>query len=143
MKYIIFIILIFIFSSCSSHDFKILETNSQKTTSQSGITVEGRSWVALFSSTGPFEIRLTNNSNRDYKNCEIILDGKYRHSLDGLHTREIGMIKDSVFHKGENVTIYFSDDDSNLIFFEGTEEGYIPEVIGIKCNECDGEWKMK
>jgi len=102
-----------------------------------------RSWIAFFSSTGPFEIRLTNNSNSDYKNCEILLDGKFRHSLDGLHTSEIGMIKDSLFHKAEQVTIYFSDDDSNLIFFEGAEEGYIPEVIGIKCDECEGEWRLK
>ncbi len=138
LKYINFIILVFIFSSCSNQNFKVLET-----TSQSGITVEMRSWIALFSSTGPFEIRLTNNSGRDYKNCEIIFDGKYRHSLDGLHTREIGMIKDSVFHKGAQVTIYFSDDDSNLIFFEGAKEGYIPEVISIKCDECEGEWKLK
>ena len=138
LKYLKFIVLLFIFSSCSSPDFKILETSSQ-----TGITIEGRYWIAFFSSTGPFEIRLTNSSNRDYKNCEIILDGKFRHTLNGLHTREIGMIKDSVFHKGAQVTIYFSDDDSNLIFFKGTKEGYIPEVIGIKCNECEGEWKLK
>lgn len=138
MKHLKFIILVFIFSSCASQDFKVLET-----TSQSGITVELRSWIPFLSSTGPFEIRLTNNSNSNYKNCEIIFDGKFIHKLDGLHTRETGMIKDSVFHKGSQVTIYFSDDDSNLIFFEGAEEGYIPEVIGIKCDECDGEWKIK
>lgn len=138
MKYLIFIIFIFIFSSCGNTDFRVLETSSQ-----TGITVEGRYWKALLSSTGSFEIRLTNNSNGDYKNCEVILDGKFSHPLNGLHTREIGMIKDSVFHKGAQVTIYFSDEDSNIMFFEKAELGYIPEVIGIKCNECKGEWKMK
>jgi hypothetical protein len=134
----IFFILLFIFSSCSSPNFKVLET-----TSQTGITIEGRYWRGFFSSKGTFEIRLTNNSARDVKNCIVILDGKYKHSLNGLHTREKGMIRDSVFHKGEQVTIYFSDFDSNLIFFEGAEEGYLPDMIGLKCDECDGDWKLK
>ncbi len=138
MKYINFVIFVFIFSSCGDSNFRVLETNSQ-----TGITVEGMYWKGLLSSSGSFEIRLTNNSGRDYRNCEIILDGKFSHSLDGLHTRDVGMIKDSVFHNGAQVTIYFSDEDSNLIFFEGAEFGLIPERIGIKCNECEGEWKLR
>jgi hypothetical protein len=135
---IVFLQLIFLLSSCSSPNFKVLESSSQ-----TGIVMEGRYWKGFFTSHGSFEIRLTNNSNQDYNNCVVILDSKYRHSLDGLHTREIGMIKDSVFHKGEQVTIYFSDYDSNLIFFEGAEEGYLPETIGLKCNECEGVWKLR
>src|SRR5512146_940536 len=112
-----FIILITI-SSCSSPTFKVLESDSGNR-----IIMEGRYWHSFFSSKGSFEIRITNNSNQDCKNCIIILDGKYKHELPGLHTREKGMIKDSVFHKGEQVTIYFSDQDSNIIFFDGAEEG--------------------
>jgi hypothetical protein len=134
----VFLQLIFLLSSCSSPNFKVLETASQ-----TGITMEGRYWKGFFSSHGSFEIRLSNSSNQDYNNCVVILDGKYSHPLNGLHTREIGMIKDSVFHKGEKVTLYFSDYDSDLIFFEGAEEGYLPETVGLKCDECDIQWKLR
>jgi hypothetical protein len=137
LKYTIYIFLIFIFSSCGNRDFRVLETSSQ-----TGITVEAMYWKRLFSSSGAFELRLTNNSGQDYKNCEIILDEKFRHPLNGLHTREIGMIKDSVFRNGSQVTIYFSDEDSNILFFEGAESGFIPETIGVKCDECEGVWRM-
>jgi hypothetical protein len=135
---VIYLIFIFFFSSCSSPHFKVLETNSQ-----SGITMEGRYWRGYFSPTGSFEIRIINNSNRDYSNCTIILDGKYKHELEGLHTRERGLIKDSMFTKGEQLTIPFIEDLNNLIFFEGAPEDYIPENIELKCDDCDGVWKLR
>ena len=134
-KYFIFLVL---FSSCSSPNFKVLET-----TSQSGITMEGRYWHGYFNPTGSFEIRITNNSGYDRRNCVIILDGKYQHELLGLHTREKGMIKDSLFTKGEQLTIPFIEDFSNLIFFKGAPDQYIPENIELKCDDCDGVWKLR
>jgi len=137
--YIIIVLqFIFLFSSCSSPHFKVLET-----TSPSGITMEGRYWRGYFEPTGSFELRITNNSSRDCNNCIIILDGKYKHELEGLHTKERGLIKDSIFAKSEQLTIPFIEDLNNLIFFEGAPEGYIPENIELKCNGCDGVWKLR
>lgn len=135
---IIVFVLTFLISSCSSPHFKVLET-----TSQSGITMEGRYWRGYFSPTGSFEIRIINNSSHDCKNCLIIFDGKYKHELEGLHTREEGLIKDSLFTKGEQLTIPFIEDVNNLIFFEGAPEGYIPENIELKCDDCEGVWKLR
>ena len=138
MKHAKFLILLVLFASCSSPHFKVLETDSH-----SGITMEGRYWRGYFDPTGSFELRITNNSNRDCKNCVIILDRKYQHTLMGLHTREKGMIKDSLFSKGEQLTIPFIEDLNNLIFFTGAPEGYIPENIRFKCDDCDGIWKLR
>jgi len=105
--------------------------------------MEGRYWHGFFSSKGSFEIRMTTNSNSDCKSCVIILDGKYKHELLGLHTRERGMIKDSLFHKGEQVTVPFIEDLNNLDFFTDAPDGYIPDIIEMKCDNCDCVWKLK
>lgn len=133
----IFIVLV-LFSSCSNNTLHILET-----VSGSGITMEGRYWHGLFTSKGSFELRMTNSSGQDCKNCIIIFDSKYKHELLGLHTREKGMIKDSTFQKGIQLTIPFIEDLNNLDFFTGVPDGYIPETIELKCDNCDEVWKLK
>jgi len=138
LNFITVLLFLFLFASCSSPHFKVLES-----TSQSGITMEGRYWRGYFDPTGSFELRITNNSGRDCNNCIIVLDDKYKHELFGLHTREKGLIKDSVLAKGEQLTIPFIEDVNNLLFFEGTPEGYIPENIELKCDDCDGVWKLR
>ncbi len=124
LKKTAFFIVLVLFSSCGNNTFHVLDT-----VSGSGITMEGRYWHGLFSSKGSFELRITNNSNQDCKNCVIIFDNKYKHELLGLHTREKGMIKDSTFHKGEQLTIPFIEDLNNLDFFDNVPDGYIPDSI--------------
>jgi hypothetical protein len=139
MRYIKYLLLIFLISSCSEPDFRVLEPN-QKT----DIVIEGRYWRGLLARKGGFELKLINNSKNNYKNCILILDGKYKHTVDGLYSVEKGLLKDSVFRSGEQFTLSFEGDISNMYFFIPDDVGgTIPKVIGLKCDSCNIEWQMK
>jgi hypothetical protein len=124
--------------SCSEPNFRPLEPNRK-----TDVVIEGRYWRGLFARKGGFELRLINNSSHDCKNCVLILDGKYKHTVDGLYSVEKGLLKDSVFRKGDNFTLKFTGDISNMYFFNPDAEGFIPKTVGLTCDSCDVEWQMK
>lgn len=148
-KYIIdvshnkYLLVIIIFSSvllisCSSPTFIPLEPNAQ-----SNILMEGRYWRGFFDKRSDFELRLTNNSGSDIKNSILIFDDKYKHTLQGLHSLERGMIKDSLFRKREQLTFQFNSDISNLTFFNVPNESYFPSTVSLGYGDNLIEWKFK
>src|SRR5437867_750543 len=92
-----------IFISCSSPGFKTLEPNVKN-----GVIMEARYWRGFFDPSGGFELRLTNNSNANLYHSSLGFDDKYKHTLQGLYSVEKGLLKDSVFRKGEQLTLQFS-----------------------------------
>jgi hypothetical protein len=136
-KFIVLILLSCAFYSCGEPHFRVLTPDNQ-----SGIYIEIRQWKGFFDPSGAFELRLTNEGN-DVKNCLIIFDDKYSAQLKGLHTKEAGMIKDSVFHKATQYTLQFSHDISNLLFFQVEEDGYQPKKITLKCDEFNVSWETE
>jgi len=87
-----------------------------------------------------FDLRITNTSEKDIKNCVLIFDDKYSHTITGLHAREKGLIKDSLLRKNEQYILFFSNEDSNLEFFNVDENFIRPSKITIKCDECNIIW---
>jgi hypothetical protein len=105
--------------------------------------MEGRYWRGFFDKSSDFELRITNNSGSDIRNCVLIFDNKYKHSLQGLHSLERGMIKDSLFRKGEQLTFQFNSDISNLTFFNVPNESYFPSSVSLEYGDKSIEWKFK
>lgn len=136
--FIVFIITSVLLISCSSPTFIPLET-----TTQSNILMEGRYWRGFFEKSSDFELRLTNNSGSDIKNCILIFDNKYKHTIQGLHSLERGMIKDSLFRKGEQLTFQFNSDISNLTFFNVPNENYFPSTVSLEYGSMSILWKFK
>lgn len=105
--------------------------------------MEGRYWRGFFDKRSDFELRLTNNSGSDIKNSILIFDDKYKHTLQGLHSLERGMIKDSLFRKREQLTFQFNSDISNLTFFNVPNESYFPSTVSLGYGDNLIEWKFK
>lgn len=124
------LILFILFSSCSTSTFKVLERNGN-----CPVMLEKRKMAG-------FDLRLTNQSDSKLSNCYIILDNKYKHSLEGLYSQERGLIKDSTIYPHEVCTLLFSGDVSNLYYFNIQEIGFIPDEIKLECNGCSSTWKF-
>jgi hypothetical protein len=136
--YLLFAICYLPFVSCSQPDFKKLESSKQ-----SGITLETRYWQGFFEHGGDFELKFTNNSSKDYTKCIIILDGKYKHTLNGLYSVEKGLIKTDVFKVGEQYTLKFSTDYSNTVYFDIRDDKFVyPKTISIQSDSLFDEWKF-
>lgn len=136
--YIIIILpIVLLLVSCSRPEFKTL-----KSVHNAPVFMEARYWKGLFGGSGTFELRITNKTGLELHECILILDAKYTHTFQGLHTKEKGLLKTSTLAIGEQLTFRFGGEVDNLIFFEGAQEGLIPKLIGMTCLESDFEWKM-
>lgn len=136
MKYFVISFAALLFTGCSIPEFKFLKPDQP-----TQITLEEKYFKPLFGTSSEFDLRITNNSNTDLKNCELIFDDKYKHSLQGLHSRNKGLIRDSLFRKGSQYVIYFDREDSNLEFFNVGNDFTRPEKISLKCDECLLYWE--
>lgn len=133
----VLIIIIVLFSSCSSPEFKVLEPSVKN-----GIIMEGLYWHGTFDSKGGFELRLTNNSNANLYHSNLIFDDKYQHTLLGLYSVEKGLIKDSVVKKGEVLTIKFSHDVSNLDYYNIEEKNFFPKTVKLTYDSGSVNWNF-
>ena len=137
--YIIFLLpLVILFASCSRPEFRTL-----KSVTNAPVFMEARYWKGLFGGGGTFELRITNKTGIDLHECIMVIDGKYTHTFQGLHTKEKGLLKTSTLANGEQLTFQFGGEVDNLQFFEGAESGLIPKLVGMTCIENDYEWKME
>jgi hypothetical protein len=135
IKLLSIIVIAFLFVSCFEANFEILHPDKP-----SHIQLEEKHEKKLFGTSPEFDLRITNISDKDFKKCELIFDDKFHHTLLGLHTRDKGMIKDSVFRKGEQYIIFFGKEDSNFEFYNVDENLIHPAKITIKCDECEINW---
>lgn len=131
--------LLIILSSCREPDFK----EAKEIDNNCRIILNVKYSKGIFSSFPGFELRLINTSADTLKNCSIIFDEKYKHTLNGLHTKGKGMIKSDNFLNGDTIVIPFHDDIDNLIFFNVPEGYSIPNRITIECNNCRSNWTME
>lgn len=141
MKYNLIIIFSFIlpilFSSCSNTANKVLECNGN-----CPIILEGRQWHGLFDRHGGFELKFTNQSEKEIDSCYLILDHKYKHTWEGLYSQDRGLLKNSIIYPHEVCTIQFSDIITNQDYFNIKESGYIPYEITLECKGCSSTWKF-
>jgi hypothetical protein len=137
-KIFITVVLSFILFSCSSPSFKVLDANVQN-----GIIMEGLYWRGFFDPNGGFQLRLTNNSNAVLTNCELIFDDKFKHTLDGLYSQEKGLIKNGNVQKGEQLTLQFDHDLSNLLYFNIEDKNYFPKTIKLTYDSGSVLWNLK
>jgi hypothetical protein len=124
--------------SCSSPSFKVLDADAQN-----GVIMEGQYWRGFFDSKGGFGLRLTNNSGAVLSNCVLSLDDKYKHSIQGLYSQEKGLIKDSTIKKGEQITLRFDDEISNILYFDVQEQNYFPKTVKLEYTSGSVTWKFK
>ncbi len=135
---LIFLATSLILISCSSPSFKVLDADVNN-----GIVMEAKYWRGFFESKGNgFGLRLTNNSNGPVINGVIILDDKYKHTMEGLYSVEKGLIKDSVIRKGEQITLRFDEDINNLDYFDVNEQNYIPKTVKLEYTSGAVKWKF-
>lgn len=127
------------FSSCTTNEYETLISSGNN----QGIIVQGKLRRGLFGRAGGFELRLINNSGRDMQNCIIEFNGKYSHTLNGLHSKEKGMIKSDTFLKNDTLSLPFLEDVDNMIFFNIKDDNFKAEKVKLKCSECDAEWKIE
>ncbi len=133
----IFIFSVFLFS-CSSPSFKVLDADVQN-----GVVMEAKYWRGFFESKGNgFGLRLTNNSGAPIKNGVIILDDKYKHTVQGLYSVEKGLIKDSIISRDEQITFRFDEDINNLDYFDVKEQNYFPKTVKLEYNSVSVTWKF-
>ena len=135
-SFALFVILI-LFNSCSSPEFKVLEPSVKN-----GVIMEGLYWHGTFDSKGGFELRLTNNSNANLYHSNLIFDDKYKHSLQGLYSVEKGLFKDTVLKKGEQLTIKFSHDVSNLDYYNIEEKNFFPKTVKLAYDSGNVSWNF-
>jgi hypothetical protein len=138
-KYILILSLAILLSSCTTNDYKVLESSGNN----SGIIMEGRLRRGLFGRAGGFELKLINNSGKDMQNCIIEFNSKYSHTLTGLHSKGKGMIKSDTFLKSDTLSLPFLEDVDNMIFFNIKDENFKAEKVKLKCSDCDAEWKIE
>lgn len=137
-KYFLCFVLAAMLNSCSSPSFKVLDADVQN-----GVVMEAKYWRGFFESKGNgFGLRLTNNTGGLIKNGVIILDDKYEHSVQGLYSVEKGLIKDSVIKQGEQITLRFDEDISNIDYFNVKEQNYFPKVVKLKYDSGTVTWKF-
>jgi hypothetical protein len=132
-------VVLLIFSSCTTNDYKVLESSGNT----NGIIVQGRLRRGLFGRAGGFELKLINSSGKDMQNCVVEFNGKYNHTLNGLHSKEKGMIKSDTFSKNDTLTLPFIEDVDNMIFFNINDKNFKAEKVKLKCSECEAEWKIE
>ncbi len=146
MKYLnfLFIVLLLFTFSCGQ-DYKevvpFLNENNIK------IKLEILKEKEKSESDGSFSLRIINTGERDLARCELKLDNKYEHQLEGLINKSElweGKIKHSMLKAGESVTLIFSKEYDNYSIFGITDKNYkIPETIELNCLDGRVIWKIE
>jgi len=91
---------------------------------------------------GAFTLSFQNNDQKDYTNCEITLNKKYRHSFNGLIEKEKGTLHSSDLKAGQKLTFMFSNDVSNGLLFEIKDKEFKrPNIIEFSCDSGKIQWK--
>lgn len=138
-KLIFFAVVLVVFSSCTSNEFRILEQSGNNP----GVVMEAKQRRGLFGHTSEFELKIINNSSADLHNCRLEFNNKYSHPINGLHTREKGLYKKDILSMKDTVIIPFTADVENMFFFKVPEEGFEKQSVRLICDECNVEWKIE
>jgi len=138
-KYFPVLPFLILFSSCTTNDYETLIFSGNNP----GIIIQGKLRRGLFGRAGGFELKLINNSGKDMQNCLVEFNGKYSHTINGLHSKEKGMLKSDIFQKGDTLTLPFIEDLDNMILFDVKDDNFKPETVKLKCSDCDAEWKIE
>lgn len=128
--FLLFITLL-VLSSCSSPYFKTLDG-----TGNCPVLLEVRK------QTG-FELRFINPGKTNIDGLTLTFDNKYKHSLYGLYSVEKGLLKDSVFKAGDTLTLKFTEDIDNMLYFNVSEKEYMPNEITLSGSSCSTKWNLK
>lgn len=138
IRILILTVLSVLWISCSQPDFRTLEPDVKN-----GVIMEARFWRGTFDPSGGFDLRLINNSNANLFNCSLGFDDKYSHSVEGLYSKEKGLIKQKMIAKGDTLTLQFSHDQSNLLYYDIKEQNYFPKRLTLSGDSIRVNWKFK